>query len=128
MSATTLQFEALVSTPAEFTECRECGSWNDDRTFFQPAIGVRYPGDEAGRYFAHCPECGTTDLIDVRSPWEILAEAKRNVAAPGIDVETRWNREDIASRIEALSADFPAADHCSDCRRFAPPAREVAMA
>lgn len=109
MNATTTKPEALVSSPDHATICPDC-----------LATGERYPGEDpsAARYFAHCPQCGTTDLLDVRSPFEVLGEAVRNAEAAGLDPVVRLGRLDVVERVRrvALKAN---PDHCSDCHLHA---------
>lgn len=113
---TTTKPEALITTPTD--ECLACARYEEFGT------ARRFAENE----FAHCGLCGSSDLVDTRSPFEVLAEARRNVAAVEGDDEAailrRWDREDVVRRVEAVvAASGLTADHCSDCRRFGAPAR-----
>lgn len=113
--------EALVSSPAENTRCDNC-----ERLAFEERVihGVRYPGDVRGVTFAHCPECGSTDLTDDRSPFEVLAEAIANWEA-ATDVEVKMGRFDVVFRVAAVEGD---PEHCSDCHAFAARAQRALVA
>lgn len=106
-----IKCETLLTTPAENAYCPDCKEHS----------GTRHPGTTAT--FPHCKLCGSTSLLDDRSPWEILFEAKALAARPGLDVEIRWGRQDAVERIARQAAEADAADpdhECMDCRKFRP--------
>lgn len=104
--------EALISSPADNTRCDEC----ELRSFEERIIhGVRYEGETES--FAHCPECGSTELTDDRSPFEVLREAWANYQA-STTPEQGINRFDVVVRVAAI-ADKADRDHCEDCTRNA---------
>jgi hypothetical protein len=109
---TATRIPALVTTPAANSHCDDC-----ERLADALVTGIRYPGDRAT--FPHCPSCGSTDLRDDRSPWEIAHEARVNaMAAEGV---LRWDRLDVADRVLRVAVASTCA--CGDCqdwrRRFA---------
>ena len=110
--------EALLTTPSECTWCPLCE--RAGVRFFE--AGDPTPNDEPmNPEFAHCPECGSTELLDVRSPFEVLAEANRNACDGTIDPGLRMARQDVAFRVAAIVSSIPAdhLDGCDDCRRWA---------
>ena len=117
--------EALLTTPADNAECPKCMA-DFLADFLDPVrADLAGPYPTCSRFssgeFAHCDLCGSTDLVDTRSPWEVLREAEANVAQAirdGLATEIVWGRRDVADRVKDLAAQVPA-DHCSDCRRFA---------
>lgn len=102
--------ETLLTTPAENAYCPDCNSHS----------GTRYPGDTAT--FPHCKLCGSTGLLDDRSPWEVLAEARRLAAEPDLDPHIHLGRLDAVERIKRI-AEAETDCECMDCRRFRPMAR-----
>lgn len=102
--------EALISTPSENTRCDSC-----ERLAYEERVihGVRYEGDAVGETFAHCPECGSTDLTDDRSPWTVLLDAIRNVEATD-DVLVRMGRQDVVFRVRQV-AEAASPCECGEC-------------
>lgn len=117
MTTSTATIPASIATPAEATTCPKCERFVDEgEGFWVPVTGVRYEGDT--NTYAHCPECGRTDLLDTRSPFEALADARR-LLAEATDVHVSMVRFDLVEAIERVTATADPA-HCADCRRFAP--------
>lgn len=104
---------ALITTPAEASQCPEC---RDDQDF--PVVGIRYP--DAPNTYPHCPVCGTTSLIDTRSPWEVMAEALKLVDEPGIDPGLKMQRRDNLDEICRVAVAVADDCQCMDCRKFRP--------
>lgn len=106
MTSTTFRRPAaLISTPAENSWCEAC-----------QVQGVRYASEFGPASFAHCPSCGSTDLVDDRSPFEVAAEALENwtATAKGDDPHLAMARYD-AAEAAVRSAVAAEADHCGDC-------------
>lgn len=94
MGGMTPKPQALLTTPADAAWCSEC-----------EVSGIRYGGDV--RTYPHCPLCGTTDLLDTRSPWEVLAEAKglvQEALDKNLPVETYMSRQDTAHEVARVAA------------------------
>lgn len=108
----TTRTPTLITTPAEVAYCDRCDQY-----------GARFPGDV--RTFPHCSSCGSTDLADTRSVFEVLAEARILAAEDGIDVYRKMDRDDVAWRLEVQAADADPT-HCSDCASWARKVRVTA--
>jgi hypothetical protein len=103
---------ATPLTPVENCRCDEC-----DYRLDTVVPAKRWDAAE----FAHCTECGSTDLRDDRSPFEALVDAVRWEAA-ATDINRRIVRQDFARTIKAI-ADQADPNHCADCTHFARIAR-----
>lgn len=145
MTNATTKPEALLTTPAEDAQCPECWrryladldwveSFPEDEHAIRPVRPTcsRFSPEE----FAHCDVCGSTSLVDVRSPFRVLAEAIENakaeidfsdhpvfsglspVALAGIEATARMERMDVVERVRAIASATPAG-HCSDCTTWA---------
>lgn len=109
--------EALITTPDHNSHCEDCGT-----------LGRRCPGDSLGASFAHCPSCGSTDLVDDRSPFEVLIEAHRNwVAVLPVDERSamrKMDRFDTMRRVAKIAAEADP-QHCGDCERKSAVAQHI---
>lgn len=140
--------EALISTPAEFAECPRChADWFAGWEAYAELADL-YPEDypmaaapaapTCSRFggaiveFAHCDTCGSTDLVDTRSPFEVYMEAVANIdkasevyyaSALAIMSDTvremavaqaRLERMDVVERVGRFLEDADKS-HCSDC-------------
>lgn len=125
--------EALLTTPAENAECPRCTA---------DALAYGEPLPTASRFapteFAHCDSCGSTDLVDTRSPFTVLREALANIetveatvnAAPAlaalsqeardqIIASTRMARMDVAESVRRIAAAAADPAHCGECEKEA---------
>lgn len=138
MTTTHPKPEALISTPAEAAQCPPCmadydARWDqtrgyegwstEDRAEFAGPMPTCSRFDALpGEAFAHCNLCGSTDLVDTRSPFEVLAEAVANVALVKGDDEAsilrRFDRQDVVERVRSIAAQADPG-HCSDCTTWA---------
>lgn len=134
---TTTNPPAILTTPAESAQCPSC--WADykhalDRREWDPTYPAEYP--TCSRFseneFAHCDRCGSTDLLDTRSVFEVLAEAIANLEAPldyrskpvyaalsdeavaQTEASARMARYDVVANLRRL-AEEASPGHCSDC-------------
>lgn len=145
---TTTHPEALISTPAEDAQCPACWAEykyaldrleQDPGLYPAPAFPTcsRFEAEAGTAEFPHCDVCGSTDLVDLRSPFQVLAEAVANIEAVAPVVEassvlsflsdearaeivasTRLHRMDVAERVRAIAAQADPG-HCSDCTTWA---------
>lgn len=101
---------ASINTPAEDTRCLGCldpqagtSRFDGDCEIARP-VGVRFSGDEVGETYAHCPRCGSTDLVDVRHKMRVLLDwirAAKAAAARG-DVHVAANLDDTVARMKQV--------------------------
>lgn len=93
--------EALITTPTEAAYCPDCDQYG----------GARFESDRPT--FAHCPQCGSTCLLDQRSPFEVLADARLNAFALDLDPGVRMERQDVVERVKKVCE--ASLCSCSDC-------------
>jgi hypothetical protein len=101
---------ALLTTPAEAAYCATCES-----------AGTRHAGDRLGSTFPHCPVCGSTDLADTRSIFEVLHEARALLLEAELleaDPYRIMGRRDDVAALELIAAGTDPT-HCGDCATWA---------
>lgn len=141
---TSPQAPAILTTPAEAAKCAPCfENYLAQLEWFEADAAHGYATEAArpafptcSRFspaeFAHCDLCGSTDLLDTRSVFEVLTDALDLLAAPlgyrdlpvyaalsdeavaGIEAQARMGRYDVVANLRRL-AETADPGHCSDC-------------